>query len=81
MSLSALVRRQGGSFEEGIQVALQGILMSPNFLFRIERDPPGAEREDLLPGLLEEVSYLRFGDELRVHSCSLHRRSQDKQTS
>ena len=41
MSLAKLVRSHGGSCEESIQVALQGILMSPNFLFRIERDPAG----------------------------------------
>jgi hypothetical protein len=38
-SLFALARRQGDSFEEGICLALQGILVSPHFLFRIERDP------------------------------------------
>jgi mono/diheme cytochrome c family protein len=38
--LTKLVRSHGGSFEEGIQVALEAILMSPDFLFRIERDPP-----------------------------------------
>jgi hypothetical protein len=39
MRLAKLVRSHGGSCEESVQVALQGILMSPNFLFRIERDP------------------------------------------
>jgi len=38
--LAKLVRSQGGSFEAGIQVALEAMLMSPNFLFRIEQDPP-----------------------------------------
>jgi mono/diheme cytochrome c family protein len=33
-------RREGGNFEAGIEMALRGILVSPNFLFRIERDPP-----------------------------------------
>jgi Protein of unknown function (DUF1592)/Protein of unknown function (DUF1588)/Protein of unknown function (DUF1585)/Protein of unknown function (DUF1587)/Protein of unknown function (DUF1595)/Planctomycete cytochrome C len=37
--LVELVRREGDSFQEGIRVALQAILTSPNFLFRIERDP------------------------------------------
>jgi len=32
-------RAAGGDFEEGIQNALQAILVSPDFLFRIERDP------------------------------------------
>jgi hypothetical protein len=42
--LDALLRfveigSRGGSAEQGIQLAIQAILMSPNFLFRIERDP------------------------------------------
>ncbi|HVW86854.1 MAG TPA: DUF1587 domain-containing protein, partial [Bryobacteraceae bacterium] len=35
--LATLVRKDSG-FDEGIRVALQAILMSPNFLFRIERN-------------------------------------------
>src|SRR5262245_42130696 len=31
----------GGSFEDGIRIALQRILVSPNFIFRIETDPEG----------------------------------------
>jgi cytochrome c5 len=34
--------RKDGSFEDGIQAALQRILVDPEFLFRIEKDPPGA---------------------------------------
>ena len=30
-----------GGFEAGIEMALSSILISPDFLFRIERDPPG----------------------------------------
>ncbi len=33
---------EAGSFESGIQVALKALLVSPEFLFRVERDPPGA---------------------------------------
>lgn len=33
-----VTRKQGDSFEEGIATALQAVLVSPNFLFRIERD-------------------------------------------
>lgn len=40
MQLVAQVRSQGDSFEEGICLALQGMLVSPHFLYRIERDPP-----------------------------------------
>ena len=38
-----LVRRAGreeGSFEEGLAVGMQAILVSPDFLFRLERDQP-----------------------------------------
>lgn len=38
--LYSVARKQGGSFDEGVCVALQGILVSPQFLFRIEKDPP-----------------------------------------
>ena len=39
--LVALVEQvqQRDSFEEGIRLAIQAVLMSPNFLFRIEREP------------------------------------------
>jgi Protein of unknown function (DUF1592)/Protein of unknown function (DUF1588)/Protein of unknown function (DUF1585)/Protein of unknown function (DUF1595) len=33
--------RQGGTFESGIQLALQRILASPKFVLRAERDPAG----------------------------------------
>ncbi|MEN9632409.1 MAG: hypothetical protein RL077_813 [Verrucomicrobiota bacterium] len=41
VKLSDLVRSRGSSFEEGIRVGLTAMLMSPHFLFRIERDPKG----------------------------------------
>ena len=34
--------RREGSFETGLQFALRGILIDPEFLFRVERDPAGA---------------------------------------
>jgi mono/diheme cytochrome c family protein len=37
-SFVALAQQHGDSFERGIQVALQAMLVSPHFLFRIERD-------------------------------------------
>src|SRR5579864_1781534 len=37
--LVSLAQRQGDSFDEGVRLAVQAILMSPNFLFRIEHDP------------------------------------------
>jgi len=46
-ALLALVsdnRKRGGSWAESIGVAIQAMLVSPNFLFRIERDPkPGLD--------------------------------------
>jgi PAS domain-containing protein len=39
MKLYRLAREQGDSFQEGVATALQGVLVSPHFLFRIERDP------------------------------------------
>ena len=42
VKLYALARQQGDSFQEGVATALQGILVSPDFLFRVERDRPGA---------------------------------------
>ncbi|HLK56299.1 MAG TPA: DUF1592 domain-containing protein [Chthonomonadaceae bacterium] len=41
-SLVSLAQKQGDSYEEGICLALQGILVSPHFLYRIERDLPAA---------------------------------------
>ena len=39
VKLYNLARQQGDTFQEGIATALQGVLVSPHFLFRIERDP------------------------------------------
>ena len=33
--------RATGGFENGIEIALRAILISPRFLFRVEQDPPG----------------------------------------
>jgi Protein of unknown function (DUF1592)/Protein of unknown function (DUF1588)/Protein of unknown function (DUF1587)/Protein of unknown function (DUF1595)/Protein of unknown function (DUF1585) len=38
LALVELARREGDSFEEGIRLAVQAMLVSPSFLFRIERD-------------------------------------------
>jgi hypothetical protein len=42
LDLVKLAQDRGDSFESGIRVALEAILMSPNFLFRVERDPAAA---------------------------------------
>ena len=39
LKLAATARAQGDRFEAGIQLALQAILVSPHFLFRVELDP------------------------------------------
>src|SRR5207237_9907944 len=39
LQLVSQVRREGDSLEEGVRLALKAILVSPSFLFRIERDP------------------------------------------
>ena len=56
-------RKSGGSFDRGIESALQFILASPEFLFRVEPDPPSrsALRRDQSP----EVYRL---DDLRLAS-------------
>ena len=35
--------RAGGGFEAGVEMALRAVLVSPEFLFRVEQDPPGVE--------------------------------------
>ena len=49
----------GKDFESGIQLALEGMLASPDFLFRIERDPPG-----VFPGAAYPVSNLELASRL-----------------
>jgi hypothetical protein len=39
ISLIADVQKDGGTFEEGVATAIQAMLLSPHFLFRIERAP------------------------------------------
>jgi len=38
MNLFATGRKDGGSFDSGIEMALKAVLVSPSFLFRVERD-------------------------------------------
>lgn len=46
--LAAQVRSEGGSYEESIQVAIQAILVSPHFLYRVEQ-PGKGDPEDPMP--------------------------------
>ena len=60
-NLVALARKQGDSFEEGIATALQAILVSPTFLYRIERDrPPSAGRSAVPVSPYELASRLSY---------------------
>lgn len=62
-TLVSMVQAQGDSFEEGIRVALQSILVSPAFLFRIEADPPAASATYKLNDfeLASRLSYFLWG--------------------
>ena len=65
--LLGLVRQAqaaGDSFEEGIRLALQAVLLSPNFLFRIERDPAAGEEVRALDDheLAARLSYFLWAD-------------------
>ena len=52
---------QGASFEQGIQLALKAILVSPQFLFRVERDPDPARPNPIRPvGDFELASRLSY---------------------
>ena len=51
--------RSEGGFEAGITMALQGILVSPDFLFRVERDPA-----NLAPGAAYRLSDLELASRL-----------------
>jgi Protein of unknown function (DUF1592)/Protein of unknown function (DUF1588)/Protein of unknown function (DUF1595)/Protein of unknown function (DUF1587)/Protein of unknown function (DUF1585)/Planctomycete cytochrome C len=51
--------RAGGDFEDGIQAALSAILVNPNFLFRVERDPPAVP-----PGTAYTISEFELASRL-----------------
>ena len=53
------VGREKGSFDEGIQLALERLVVDPNFLFRIERDPP-----NVTPGTTYRISDLELASRL-----------------
>jgi hypothetical protein len=42
VKLVAMVQKDGDSFDEGLCLALQQMLISPHFLFRVEKTEPGA---------------------------------------
>jgi hypothetical protein len=51
--------RHSGGFESGIELALERILASPRFVFRIERDPAG-----VLPGTAYRINDLELASRL-----------------
>lgn len=73
MSLTALARQQGQDAEGGIQLALEAMLVSPNFLFRIERDPADARVHRVSDyELASRLSYFLWSsmpDEELLHSA------------
>lgn len=53
--------RTGGTFEDGVEMGLSAILVSPEFLFRVERDPAGIAANTAYPiSDLELASRLSF---------------------
>ncbi len=51
--------RREGSFEKGIEMALRAMLVSPDFLFRIERDPAGSA-----PGSVHHINDFELASRL-----------------
>ena len=49
LSLYEQGRSDSGTFEGGIQMALEGLLVSTEFLFRIERDPSNLAKDEAYP--------------------------------
>jgi mono/diheme cytochrome c family protein len=58
ISLVQTAQKEEGSFEEGLAVGIQAILVSPDFLFRIERDRPATASHRITPHeLATRLSY------------------------
>jgi hypothetical protein len=49
LSIYSLVRKQGDSFNEGIVAALDAVMVSPNFIYRIEHDQPAEAGRTAFP--------------------------------
>ncbi len=59
MKLYAAGRGDGGNFDTGIETALRAILVSPDFLFRVERDPAGSA-----PGTVHRIGDFELASRL-----------------
>lgn len=84
----ALARAEGQSVEQGLQLAIQAMLVSPHFLFRIEHDPNPADAARVHPvseiELASRLSYFLWStmpDEelLRLAETGRLRASLDRQ--
>jgi mono/diheme cytochrome c family protein len=60
MRLVDAVQKDGDPFEEGLVLALTQMLISPHFLFRIERDPPANAKEPVAIAAHELASRLSY---------------------
>jgi cytochrome c553 len=49
LALYNLARKQGDSFDNAIAASLEGVMVSPDFLFRIERDRPATLKASTIP--------------------------------
>ncbi|MFN3325829.1 MAG: DUF1592 domain-containing protein [Bryobacteraceae bacterium] len=54
-----MAKAEGQSVEQGIQVAIQAMLVSPHFLFRIERDPDPTD-----PNQVHQISEIELASRL-----------------
>ncbi|HZT33927.1 MAG TPA: DUF1592 domain-containing protein [Bryobacteraceae bacterium] len=73
LSFVDMARQQGDPFEQGIRVALEAILVSPRFLFRIERDPGPAAHPVSEFELASRLSYFLWSsipDEELFHAAA-----------
>jgi len=61
--LVAAARKEGDSLDEGVRLALQAILASPDFLFHLERDPKTAAGAHLVSNheFASRLSYFLWG--------------------
>ncbi|MBL8222952.1 MAG: DUF1592 domain-containing protein, partial [Bryobacterales bacterium] len=59
MKLFASGRKDGGTFDAGIELGLRAMLVSPNFLYRLERSPKNSS-----PGSAHRVSDLELASRL-----------------
>ena len=56
VAISALARQRGGTYQEGISLAIATVLASPHFLFRIDKPAPASS----LSGQYELASRLSY---------------------